>query len=132
VTLAVLMMTGGLTAEQPVSAQVEENLRPSQSQGSNNGNGNNPGINTTQSNLTVPSSLVSTYRDSIGDLHIVGQVQNNFTFPINFVQITATIYDSTQQVIGTGNTYTDIDVLKSLILAAGTAVLLLAPPPTTH
>jgi hypothetical protein len=39
--------------------------------------------------------------------HIVGEVQNNGTSTAKFVQISATLYDSNNQVIGTGNAFTN-------------------------
>ena len=52
------------------------------------------------------------YKDSIGNIHIVGELQNNFRYPINFVQVIATLYDASKQVVGTSNTYTDVDFLR--------------------
>jgi hypothetical protein len=44
--------------------------------------------------------------------HIVGEVQNNGTQPAKFVQVSATLYDSNNKVIGTDFSFTnpsDID-----------------------
>jgi hypothetical protein len=68
--------------------------------------------NASQSNLVIPPTARSTFRDSLVDLHIIGQVQNNFTFPIQFVQITGTVYNSNHQLVATSDTYTDMDVLN--------------------
>jgi hypothetical protein len=39
--------------------------------------------------------------------HIVGEVQNNGSDKAEFVQVSATLYDSSNQVIGTESTYTN-------------------------
>src|SRR6185437_13151549 len=54
-------------------------------------------------NLIVSPSLTSMYRDTTGNLHIVGEIYNNFTFPIQFIQIIATLYDSNNQALSVGN-----------------------------
>jgi hypothetical protein len=44
--------------------------------------------------------------------HIVGEVQNNGSGTAKFVEVSATLYDSNNKVIGTGSTFTnasDID-----------------------
>ena len=44
--------------------------------------------------------------------HIVGEVQNNGSETAKFVEVSATLYDSNNKVIGTGSTFTkpsDID-----------------------
>jgi len=43
--------------------------------------------------------------------HIVGEVRNNSSVPIEYVKIVATLYDVTGKVAGTDYTYTDIDVI---------------------
>jgi len=103
-------------AAQSINAQIE--VTPGMGNNLDNGNqnnqtqsGSNTSTNQSQANLVIPSSWRSTYRDSIGDLHIVGQVQNNFTFPIEFVQITGTVYDSSHQLVSTSDTYTNVDQL---------------------
>jgi len=65
-----------------------------------------------QAILTVPPSATNAYKDSIGNIHIIGQVQNNFTFPIRFVQVIATLYDVNKRVVDTGNAYSDVDQLS--------------------
>jgi hypothetical protein len=45
--------------------------------------------------------------DSIGYLHVVGEVQNNTPTNAQFVKITGTFYDSSDNVVGTDFTYTD-------------------------
>lgn len=38
--------------------------------------------------------------------HIVGEVQNNGSEPAKFVEVSATLYDSNNKVIGTGSAFT--------------------------
>lgn len=45
--------------------------------------------------------------DSLGFLHVVGEVENNSPSNIQFVKVSGTFYDSNNQVVGTGLTYTD-------------------------
>lgn len=49
----------------------------------------------------------SAYTDSIGSMHIVGEVMNNSPITVNFVKIIVTFYNTYGQVIGTDNTYTE-------------------------
>jgi hypothetical protein len=110
--IAITLSLNPLT--QFIHAQIEVSPSPTNSSGVG-GPSNQTQTNTTntnQSNLIIPPSARSTFRDSLGDLHIVGQLQNNFTFPIQFVQITGTVYDSNHQLVATSDTYTDMDVLN--------------------
>jgi len=45
--------------------------------------------------------------DSIGFLHVVGEIQNNTPTGITFVKVTGTFYDSSNQVVATTFTYTN-------------------------
>ena len=45
--------------------------------------------------------------DSIGYMHVVGEIENNTPANIQFVKVTGTFYDSTNQVVGTDFTYTN-------------------------
>ncbi len=114
ISIAIILLLNPLS--QFVHAQIEVSPSTTNSSGiggpSNQTQSNTNSTNAGQSNLTIPPSARSAYRDSIGDLHIVGEVQNNFTFPIQFVQITGTVYDSNHQLVATSNTYTDMDVLN--------------------
>jgi hypothetical protein len=40
------------------------------------------------------------------ELHIIGEVLNSSTQPARHVEVSATLYDSNKNVIGTGNTFT--------------------------
>jgi hypothetical protein len=116
IPLAILLLLITYNTAQTINAQIEVN--PGAANNLDTGNqknqtqgGSNNSTTMGQTNLVIPPSSRSTYRDSIGDLHIVGQVENNFTFPIQFVQITGTVYDSSRQLVSTGNTYTNVDEL---------------------
>lgn len=50
---------------------------------------------------------VTSHHDSIGDLKVVGEVQNNGDQPAGFTKITGTVYDATNATVGTGFTFTD-------------------------
>jgi hypothetical protein len=58
--------------------------------------------------IEIPPRILShsTYVDSTGNLHIVGEVINESFQPLRFVQIIATFYDSNNSVIGTDFTFT--------------------------
>ena len=53
------------------------------------------------------------YFDRSGVLHITGEVQNNFGFPVQSVQVTATLYGSQKNIVDRKSAYTYIDQLKS-------------------
>lgn len=59
--------------------------------------------------LEVVSS--SSYIDSINYLHIVGEVRNNSSQPMQFVKIVATLSDDAGNLTGTMDTYTMLDIL---------------------
>lgn len=72
----------------------------------------------TPTNTNPPSGVTilgnhSAYINSIGSLHIVGEVQNNSGGNIRFVKITADFYNGSHQFIGSSFTYTDITNLPS-------------------
>jgi hypothetical protein len=54
--------------------------------------------------------------------HIIGEVQNNTTYPMNFIKIVATLYDENNNVVGTDYTYTDLDI----VLPGGKAPFVIA------
>ncbi|HZE77753.1 MAG TPA: FxLYD domain-containing protein, partial [Nitrososphaeraceae archaeon] len=66
-----------------------------------------------QQDLILIKSPSSSYIDRSGILHITGEVQNNFGFPVQSVQVTATLYGSQKNVIDRKSVYTYIDQLKS-------------------
>lgn len=47
-----------------------------------------------------------------GSLYIVGEVQNNLSTVVNYVQIVGTFYDSSGTIIDSDFTYTDLDYLR--------------------
>ena len=49
----------------------------------------------------------TSYVDSIGMTHIVGEVQNILYEPANFVKVTASFYNRFNQIIGTQSGYPD-------------------------
>jgi len=49
----------------------------------------------------------NSFTDSIGTLHVVGEVQNNAPSNAQFVQVIGTFYDNNNQVVGTEFTYTN-------------------------
>jgi len=54
----------------------------------------------------------ASYIDEFGFLHIVGEVQNNFTTSWEFVEIRATIYDASGTAVSIANGFADISVLR--------------------
>lgn len=53
----------------------------------------------------------SSYHDSIGALHVVGEAVNNTDQPVQFVRISAAYYDAAGAILDTDFTYTELDVL---------------------
>jgi hypothetical protein len=51
--------------------------------------------------------------DDMGYYKIVGEVENNSTMPAEFVEVLATFYNSSGDVIGVAFTYTYIDVVEA-------------------
>jgi hypothetical protein len=49
----------------------------------------------------------SDFIDSIGSLHVVGEVKNNTPTNAQFVKITGTFYDTNNKVVATDFTYTN-------------------------
>ena len=47
----------------------------------------------------------SSFTDSIGYLHVVGEIKNNYPSTATFVRIVGTFYDINNQVVGTQFTY---------------------------
>jgi hypothetical protein len=64
--------------------------------------------------IKIPPRILSSnsYVDSIGNMHIVGEVINESLQPMYLVKITATFYDTTNRVIGTEFTYADPGTLQ--------------------
>jgi len=72
-----------------------------------------PGVPLAADTLSAPLQILShhSYVDTLGWYHIVGEVQNNGSAPMEFVQIVAKLYDETNSVIGTKLTFTAPDVI---------------------
>ena len=67
----------------------------------------------TQPTEVLPRILSdNNYVDSIGTLHIVGEVINESYQPARFIRITATFYDANNSVIGTDFTFTSPSTLQ--------------------
>ncbi|MGB8574105.1 MAG: FxLYD domain-containing protein [Nitrososphaeraceae archaeon] len=49
----------------------------------------------------------NSFTDSVGYLHVVGEVQNNTPANAQFVQVIGTFYDNNNQVVGTQFAYTN-------------------------
>jgi hypothetical protein len=49
----------------------------------------------------------NSFTDSIGTMHVVGEVQNNSPTTATYVEVTGTFYDSNNRVVGTQFTYTN-------------------------
>lgn len=69
-------------------------------------------IKTVKADSEISILSHSSYVDSYGWLHVVGEVQNNGTVALNSVEITATFYNSSNTVVGTEYTYSDIDTIN--------------------
>jgi hypothetical protein len=55
----------------------------------------------------------SSYKDSIGSLHVVGELQNTSPDPREFVKIVSTLHDASDNILDTGFTYSEVEVLRS-------------------
>jgi hypothetical protein len=67
----------------------------------------------TATTLQKPEILSKTsYTDELGYFNVVGEVKNTLSTNINYVKIVATFYDSSNTVIGTSFTFTDVDILE--------------------
>src|SRR5438067_6786119 len=64
------------------------------------------------SNNILPILSSSSFKDTLGSLHVVGELKNNSTDPFDFVKVVSTFYDNTGKVVGTDFTYSHIKVLR--------------------
>ena len=62
---------------------------------------------------TVQVLSGSTWVDEFGYLNIAGEILNNTASNREYVQITATFYDSANRVVGAAYTFTDDEIVKS-------------------
>ena len=53
------------------------------------------------------------FTDSIGYLHVVGEIKNNYPSTATFVRIVGTFYDINNQVVGTQFTYANPSDIRS-------------------
>jgi hypothetical protein len=61
----------------------------------------------TQQDEPIKISSSNDFIDSIGYMHVVGEVENNTPTNIQFVKVTGTFYDTNNQVVATDFTYTN-------------------------
>jgi hypothetical protein len=54
----------------------------------------------------------SDYKDELGFFHVIGELENNSPDSQQFIKVTSRFYDSSNKIVGTSFTYTDIDVLR--------------------
>jgi hypothetical protein len=50
--------------------------------------------------------------DSIGALHVVGELQNTSPDPRDYVQIVSTLHDASDNIVDTGFTFSEVEVLR--------------------
>lgn len=93
----------GQTSPFKVSIKNKENIKKYsvQVQGSKGGS---------KRNISILDS--SSHVDSIGYRHITGQVKNNENKTIEYVQIIATFYNTSNEVVDAAFTYTQLDQLQ--------------------
>jgi len=96
----------GLTA----GATYHYRVRSEDAAGNEASSGDNT-FNTVQPTPSVSILSQSSYVDSLGYCHVVGEVKNNSSNNLDFVQLTATFYNSSNTVVGTDFTFTLIDTL---------------------
>jgi hypothetical protein len=68
--------------------------------------------NTANPTLVIPQIFIHEYTDKTGSRYLVGDVINNFSFPIQSVRVTAILYDPQKHVAGTQSTYAYLDLLR--------------------
>jgi hypothetical protein len=75
-----------------------------------NENKSTPSFNNTLSENAVPTPDI--LYSKLNEDSIVGEVQNNFSYPIEQVRLTATVYDKNGVIIATGDKYVNDYLLK--------------------
>jgi hypothetical protein len=61
-------------------------------------------------NIQLISS--SSYKDSIGSLHVIGEIQNTSPDPREYVKIVSTLHDPSGSILDTSFTYSEVEVLR--------------------
>jgi hypothetical protein len=90
-----------------------EAFRSNNNQAPNNTPVLNPNNNQAPNNTPVLTVLgSSTYTDSAGYFNIIGEVKNISYKTLKFVEVTATVSDSSNRIINTGSAYTSLEELK--------------------
>lgn len=59
-----------------------------------------------------PEILSSNSYMSFSTFYVVGEIQNNLPYNIEYVKVVATFYDENGDVLGSGFTFTDMDILS--------------------
>jgi hypothetical protein len=72
-----------------------------------------PGYSQTDNNKNIPILSSSSFKDTLGSFHIVGELKNNSTDPLDFVKVVSTFYDDTGKIVGTDFPYANIKILRS-------------------
>ena len=78
---------------------------------------------------------VTSHRGSLseyGIYSVVGEVENPYDFPIEYVMIAATFYDSAGNVVRAGYTYTNLDILQAGQSSPFDLSILDPPPELDH
>lgn len=58
-------------------------------------------------------SGVTVYTDSINYMHVVGLITNNFSYPVEFVEVTANFYSSSGVLLATDSTYSSTRAIRA-------------------
>jgi hypothetical protein len=106
--------TGGTTIAGLDSAPVSQQPQAQQQGVPQNTQGVITNTNTSNTANTRDVNLISSssYVDSIGSLHVVGELQNTSPEPREFVEIVATLRDPSGNILDSSFTYSDVEVLR--------------------
>jgi hypothetical protein len=69
-----------------------------------------PLASNSNNDVTLLSS--SDYEEELGYLHVIGEVENSSPDSRHFIKVTSSFYDSSNKIVGTSFTYTDVDILR--------------------
>jgi hypothetical protein len=64
------------------------------------------------SNQDIQLISSSSYKDSIGSLHVIGELQNTPPDPREYVKIVSTLHDPSNSILDTSFTYSEVEVLR--------------------
>lgn len=65
------------------------------------------------SNNAIHIASDTSYTDSLGYLHVVGEVKNDSPSTVEFAKVIATFYDGNNQVVGTDYAYTNPSTIQA-------------------